>query len=92
MLSIVYTNKMKRDIKRMQKRGKSMAKLDTVLRILVSRQPLPVQYHDHQLTGDLCDFRECHIEPDWLLIYRIYKNELILSLSGTGTHSDLFHE
>ena len=50
----------------------------------------PKKYKDHQLTGNLHDFRECHIEPDWLLMYQIFENELILSATATGTHSDLF--
>jgi mRNA interferase YafQ len=81
---------MKQDFKRMQKRGKNMMLLDAVLRLLVSRQPLPEKYKDHQLKGNLKDFRECHIEPDWLLMYQIFEDELILSATRTGTHSDLF--
>jgi len=90
MLEIEFTNKMKRDVKLMKKRGKDISKLTTTLNLLASQKPMPKQYQDHQLTGDLKDFRECHIEPDWLLIYQIFKNKLILSTSGTGTHSDLF--
>ena len=74
----------------MKKRGKDISKLTTTLNLLASQKPMPEQYQDHQLTGDLKDFRECHIEPNWLLIYQIFKNKLILSASGTGTHSDLF--
>ena len=81
---------MKRDAKRMMKRGKNMSKLTEVLNLLQNQQPMPEQYHDHQLTGNLKDFRECHIEPDWLLVYQIFEDTLILSASGTGTHSDLF--
>lgn len=90
MYSIVYTNRMKRDAKLMQKRGKDMSKLAQVLNLLASAQPLPANYRDHQLTGSLKDFRECHIEPDWLLMYQIFQGELILSATATGTHSDLF--
>jgi mRNA interferase YafQ len=90
MLEIEFTNKMKRDAKLMKKRGKDMSKLTAALNLLASQAPMPERYHDHQLTGNLKDFRECHIEPDWLLIYRIFKDRLILSASGTGTHSDLF--
>jgi mRNA interferase YafQ len=92
MLEIEFTNKMKRDVKLMKKRGKDIAKLTAVLNLLASRVPIPERYHDHQLTGNLKDFRECHIEPDWLLIYQIFENKLILSASGTGRHSDLFAE
>jgi len=92
MLSIVYTRQMKRDAKRMEKRGKNMAKLTDTLAKLATRQPLPPQYRDHQLKGTMKEFRECHLEPDWLLIYQIFEDKLILSASGTGTHSDLFNE
>ena len=74
----------------MQKRGKDLTKLVTVLDLLASGVPLPPKYKDHQLTGNLHDFRECHIEPDWLLMYQIFDNELILSATATGSHSDLF--
>ena len=84
MYKIVYTNRMKKDAKRMQKRGKDMNKLVNVLSLLAQGNPLPVQYKDHALTGNLHDFRECHIEPDWLLIYQIYEDTLILSATATG--------
>ena len=90
MYNIVYTNRMKKDAKLMQKRGKNMKKLVNVLELLASGKTLPSKYKDHQLTGNLSDFRECHIEPDWLLIYQIFENELILSATATGSHSDLF--
>ena len=90
MLQIKFTNKMKRDAKRMRKRGKDMSKLTKALNLLISQQPMPEQYCDHQLAGNLKDFRECHIESDWLLVYQIFEDTLILSASGTGTHSDLF--
>jgi len=92
MLHIVFTNKMKRDAKLMKKRGKDMSRLTVILNLLASQSNIPKQYKDHQLSGELKDFRECHIEPDWLLIYQIFKDKLILSASGTGTHSDLFSE
>lgn len=81
---------MKKDAKLMQKRGKDMTKLVTVLDLLASGEPMPLKYKDHQLTGNLHDFRECHIEPDWLLMYQIFDNELILSATATGSHADLF--
>jgi len=90
LYNIVYTNRMKKDAKLMQKRGKNMKKLVNVLDLLASGKTLPSKYKDHQLTGNLSDFRECHIEPDWLLIYQIFENELILSATATGSHSDLF--
>ena len=90
MLQIKFTNKMKRDAKRMRKRGKDLRKLTVALNLLAIQKPMPERYCDHQLTGNLKDFRECHVEPDWLLIYQIFEDTLILSASGTGTHSDLF--
>ena len=90
MYNIVYTNRMKKDAKLMQKRGKDMTKLVTVLDLLASGEPMPPKYKDHQLTGNLHDFRECHIESDWLLMYQIFDNELILSATATGSHADLF--
>ena len=92
MFEIVYTNKMKRDVKRMQKRGKDISKLTATLSLLASGESMPPKYRDHPLSGHLSDFRECHIEGNWLLIYQIFENKLILSASGTGTHSDLFGE
>ena len=76
MYEIVYTNRMKRDVKLMKKRCMNLEKLVEVLSLLAS--------------GNLNDFRECHIEPDWLLMYQIFENELILSATATGSHSDLF--
>jgi len=92
MLDIVYTNKMKRDVKLMKRRGKDIAKLITTLSLLAGGEPMPPTYRDHQLSGNLSDFRECHIEGDWLLLYQIFEDKLILSASATGTHSDLFGE
>lgn len=90
MYKIVYTNRMKRDTKLMKKRGKDMEKLINVLSLLASGNPLPIQYKDHPLSGGLQDFRECHMEPDWLLMYQIYEDALILSATATSTHADLF--
>jgi mRNA interferase YafQ len=90
----MFTAQMKRDVKRMRKRGKDMNKLGATLRLLVTQEAMPYKYRDHQLTGNLSDFRECHIggEGDWLLMYQIFEDRLILSASGTGSHSDLFGE
>ena len=74
----------------MQKRGKDMSKLVHILNLLSTGVQLPDENRDHQLTGNLKDFRECHIENDWLLMYRIIEDKLILSATATGTHSDLF--
>ena len=81
---------MKKDVKLMKKRGKDLNKLVNVLFLLSTGNPLPIQYRDHQLTGNLHDFRECHIEPDWLLMYQIFEDTLILSATATGSHADLF--
>ena len=89
MYKIVYTNRMKKDAKLMRKRGKYMNKLIEVLALLAEGNPLPAKYKDHQLSGNLSDFRECHIEPDWLLMYQIYDDILIISATATGSHADL---
>ena len=80
---------MKRDVKLMKKRGKNIQKLIDILDKLIMGESLPVKNHDHQLTGNLKDFRECHIEPDWLLMYQISDSELILTATTTGSHADL---
>ena len=79
MYKIEFTNEMKRNAKLMKKRGKDMTKLTKVLELLSTGQLLPPQYNDHQLTGNLKDFRECHIEPDWLLMYQIHDDVLVLT-------------
>ena len=90
MYKIEFTNEMKRNVKLMRKRGKDLSKLTEILDILASGQPLSPKNKDHQLTGSLSDFRECHIEPDWLLVYKLHDDVLILTATATGTHSDLF--
>ena len=92
MYRIVYTARIKKDVRLMAKRGKDMSKLINVLSALASGKPLPRNNRDHQLSGDLRDFRECHIEPDWLLLYQIFDDQLILSATATGTHADLLNE
>jgi len=92
MLIIEFTAQMKRDVKKMKKRGKDMGKLTETLAILAVEKALPAQYRDHQLKGNLDDLRECHIEPNWLLLYQILGDKLILSCTATGTHDDLFKE
>ena len=90
MLTIKYETTFKRDFKRIVKRGYSIPLMENVIEMLANEIPLPPKYKDHPLSGAYSDCRECHITPDWLLIYRINKNELILALTRTGTHSDLF--
>jgi len=88
MRSIRRDTQFKRDVKRLIKRGKDMAKLKDIIQLLVNAERLSPRNKDHQLKGPLKDCRECHIEPAWLLIYRIEGSELCLI--RTGSHSDLF--
>ena len=90
MLKIVLSNRFKKDLKIAQKRGLNLELLKTVVNTLASGQKLDRQYRDHDLTGEYAGFRECHMQPDWLLVYRIEQEELELFLFRTGTHSDLF--
>lgn len=92
MYRIEFTAEMKRNVKLMKKRGKDISKLIAVLDLLASGNPMPQQYDDHRLSGNLKDFRECHIEPDWLLMYQIHEDVLILTATATGTHADLFNK
>ena len=87
---IVLTSMFKKDLKSAKKRGYDLTLLNRVVDTLVMGQPLAEKYRDHNLTGNFKGCRECHITPDWLLIYEISNNELILYLTRTGTHSDLF--
>lgn len=88
---IVWTNAFKKDYKLAQKRHLNIGLLDDIIRTLSRGEPLPDKNRDHALTGDWAGHRECHIQPDWLLIYRFEDNVLILTLARTGTHSDLFN-
>lgn len=90
MLDVVLSNRFRKDLKLAQRRGYDLDLLDHVVGLLASGAALPPKYRDHDLSGDYAGFRECHIQPDWLLVYRIEKRTLILFLSRTGTHSDLF--
>ncbi len=90
MLTIKYESAFKKDFKRIIKRGYDVRLFETVVELLANGQDLPQKYRDHCLAGDYKDFRECHITPDWLLIYRIDNNELVLFLTRTDTRSDLF--
>ena len=90
MLKIRSSNRFKRDLKAIAKRGLNLSLMEEVVDTLASQKQLDARYRDHSLTGDYTGFRECHIQPDWLLVYRIEEDELMLFLSRTGTHSDLF--
>src|SRR3954452_16237364 len=82
------TSEFKRDLKRQEKRGKDMAKLRAVVEQLCSRRPLAPRHRDHPLGGEWGGWRDCHVEPDWVLIYK--QDGSRLKLGRTGTHSDLF--
>ncbi len=88
MLKPVYTRQFAKDLKKMQKRGKSSKKIKKIMRDLVSEIPLDARYRDHRLIGYYKGRRECHVEADWLLIYKTTEEEIIFE--RTGTHSDLF--
>jgi mRNA interferase YafQ len=88
MLTPRYTRQFERDYQRARKRGKDLPKLETLMRQLQAQQPLPPRHRDHLLTGNWQGRRECHIEPDWLLIYKLSETEIIFE--RTGTHADLF--
>lgn len=90
MLDIRYSAKFKKDYKAIIKRGYNPQLLQDVLEILCNEQPLPPKYKAHNLSGNYDGHKECHITPDWLLIYKIGQNTLTLTLTRTGTHSDLF--
>ena len=89
-LQVQWTTQFKKDYKLAIKRGRNICELDDTIRMLANEIPLPQKYSDHALTGSFRGFRECHVEPDWLLIYAVEKNVLTLTLSRTGSHSDLF--
>jgi mRNA interferase YafQ len=90
MLRFKTTKQFEGDYRLMVKRGKDIQKLKTVMRQLVNQQTLENKYHDHALTGSLRGHRDCHIEPDWILIYRIDRNLQEIIFVRTGSHADLF--
>lgn len=92
MLKLEFTGRFKKDYKTMIKRGVNPKKLEELLVLLCNEQTLPESYRDHNLVNsrNYKDMRKCHIEPDWLLVYQIVNDTLILKLIRTGTHSDLF--
>jgi len=87
---IVQTGRFKKDLKLAQKRGYDLSLIGSVVDMLAAGCELPEKYKDHSLAGNYKGCRECHITPDWLLIYEVFDGELILYLTRTGTHSDLF--
>ena len=87
---IVWTTQFKKDYKLAQKRGQDINLLDNCIRTLAAGEELEPKFRDHNLTGRWSGNRECHILPDWLLVYRIENNDLVLVLARTGSHNDLF--
>lgn len=87
---IVPSNQFRKDLKLAAKRGYDINKIKEVIARLANGEVLEAKFRDHLLTGDYGGFRECHIQPDWLLVYQIHNSRLILFLARTGTHSDLF--
>lgn len=86
------TSQFKRDYKRAMKRGLNIKLLESVVAALARGEALPEKNRDHALSGDWTGHRECHIQPDWLLVYRIDGEVLVLTLTRTGTHADIFEE
>lgn len=89
-LQVVWTTQFKKDYKLSLKRGLDITLLDDCIRLLATEQQLPARFRDHGLSGQWSGYRECHIQPDWLLVYRIEVTDLVLVLTRTGTHGDLF--
>lgn len=89
MYKIQPTSKYKSDVKRLKKRGYDLSLLKAVVAKLANGETLPEQYHDHPLKGNRLGYRDCHIQNDWVLIYKIDKGILTLVLSETGTHADI---
>ncbi len=87
-MNLAQTKQFKKDVKRMRKRGKDLEKIKAVIDLLVAGEPLPPKNCDHKLGGDWIGRRDCHVEPDWILIYKLTEDELLLE--RTGTHADLF--
>ena len=90
MLNVRYSAKFKKDFKAIVKRGYDISLFEKVLGFLREEKTLPEKYCDHSLKGEYMGHRECHISPDWLLIYKVENDTITLSLTRTGTHSDLF--
>lgn len=90
--TVKTTTLFKKDFKLAMKRGLNVELLENIIALLAMGEPLPAKNKDHALTGNWVGHRECHILPDWLLIYRIEDDVLVLTLARTGTHSDLFNK
>ncbi len=91
MLQPFYTRQFKKDLKKIEKSGRhDIDRIKTVIRLLIEEKPLGRTYRDHTLTGDFKDRRECHIEPDWLLVYKVDRKQKTIIFERTGSHSDIF--
>lgn len=90
MLSIAYTNQFKKDFKKIQKRGLDIKELQKLVELIVNEQPIPAKYKNHKLIGDYKDIWDCHIKPDWLLLYQIDEENKEVTFVRTGSHADLF--
>ena len=90
MYTVKPTSRFQKDVKKAQKRGLDMELLTSVIKKLAAGEELPARNRDHALIGEYVGCRECHIQPDWLLIYEVEQEALFLYLIRTGTHSDLF--
>lgn len=88
LLIIRQSTQFRRDIKRLSRQGADLSKIETVIKVLVTQEPLAERYRDHSLTGNWVGYRDCHVQPDWLLIYRVIDDEL--ELTRTGSHAELF--
>ena len=90
MRTVSRTSQFKKDVKRADKRGQDLAQLKAVLELLIDGEPLPAEFKDHPLRGNFAGSRDCHIEPDWVLIYTLTEKDRHVRFERTGTHSDLF--
>lgn len=92
MLTIKYHTLFKKDFKRIKKRGYDISRLEKIVELLANEVPLPEQFKDHNLSGNYNGFRECHIAPDWLLIYQVNNNELVFFFCQEQVHTAIYSE
>lgn len=90
MLNIEYTNQFLKDLKLAKKRGKDLNAIEMIMKLIQERKPLTIKHRDHSLKGNWNHHRECHINPDWLLIYKLIETENVVIFVRTGSHADLF--
>lgn len=91
-LTVRQTSQFKKELKKARKQGKEMDTMDKAVSLLQNREPLPPKFKDHALTGNWEGYRECHLSPDWLLIYLIEDDVLVLTLTRTGSHAEIFNK